>query len=320
MNSIRRVARWVIKRLHPVSESQFSPVAWANLGFIGRWCVQLVSLRHKPVLIISFPRSGSSWLGKMLGATSEALYLREPINQSILSHTELSTLFEVDSADMQSNLRSFADDVFAGYPSFDRSIVAFPNQWSLVDRKTKRVVVKEVNPFAYPWLRNSYDFRTIYLVRHPAAVALSYHRLGWTGYELDDLPSIKEAISKRHLTNFWSYHGALQALASQVISNALERQDEENYRVVRYEELCKRPVHSFQALFRFAGFNWSQRDATRIRKHANSTNARRNSPYDIKRESARMVGAWHNGISEEELQFLRDAYLYYDPALYTDRW
>ena len=53
---------------------------WAGEGKLSLQIARLLRPQMPSVLILSFPRSGSSWVGKTLGRASNALYMREPIN------------------------------------------------------------------------------------------------------------------------------------------------------------------------------------------------------------------------------------------------
>ena len=320
MSRFRRVARWTAEHVLPVSASQLSPVVWANTGPIGRWWARVVQPGQVPVVIMSLPRSGSSWVGKMLGNAPSALYLHEPINQSILAHTDLPTLFEVTSSDTERAVRSFTDDVFAAYPAFDRSVVKDAGQWSWMGRKGAQLVVKEVNPFVYSWLQRRYTFKTIYLVRHPGAVAASYHRLEWTDEQFEHLPTVQALMHQNHRAGFWTRHGTMQAIASRVMRDALDEQRVDRYHTVRYEDVCARPVQAFRKLFSFAGLEWTRDDADRIRKHTTSSNARRTNTYSVQRDSAEMINIWRDELSTAQFRSLRDAYLQYNPPLYADAW
>lgn len=291
-----------------------SPVLWANFGSLSRWLSQTVELKMSPILLVSLPRSGSSWVGKMLGSSSSTLYLREPITQSVVRDTNLSVPFEVSRCD-RSEVRAFARDAFIGNPSFSSLIVKEPERWSLTNREQKRLVIKEPNPFLLPWLADLYEFETVYLTRHPAAVAASFDRLGWNADELlHDLPVVRGKIKDRHLDSFWSWHGALQAIASRVAVRALHKQDH-SYHIVKYESLCRKPVEKFQKLFGFAGLDWTEMDQKRIIQHTEATNKRRQDPYDTKRKSSKMLGAWRNDISDSQLRKLRKSFLNYGPYI-----
>lgn len=225
--------RTALESLQATVQSSFYPVLWANFGTVGRWLTPSALSERPPVLILSMPRSGSSWVGKMVGNAESGLYLREPINQSILEHTELPTLFDVASEHVASKVRPFARNVFTGYPAFDRGIVKKPERWSWGRPAEGRMVVKEVNPFLYPWLEDSFDFTTVYLIRHPAAVASSFRKLGWNAQQNEWLSTTNSVIAEEHKDGFWSYHGALQAVASTVVVRTLTKQERHRHTVVK---------------------------------------------------------------------------------------
>jgi hypothetical protein len=255
----------------------------------------------------------------MLGGQNSALYLREPITQSMVRDSNLSVPFEVSRCD-ESEIRAFAKEAFTGTPSFDNLIVKEPEKWSLKDRSQKRLVIKEPNPFLLPWLLDLYDFRTIHLVRHPAAVAASFDRLGWNSDDiLDEVPTVRNKIKNSHRGSFWEWHGALQAIASRMVIRELRKRDR-SYHTVKYESLCRKPVATFQRLFDFAGLTWSEGDRKRVVRHSEATNERRDDPYDTKRNSSDMLDAWRDDVPESQLQCLRRSFLHYDPPVYKKKW
>src|SRR5205085_5348017 len=87
------------------------------------------------VLILSMPRSGSSWLGDTMGRASDALYLREPINQVSISHGKTDALIPVDAAAPPADFQESADQAFAGLPKFSPNVVRFPSQSRLRARR-----------------------------------------------------------------------------------------------------------------------------------------------------------------------------------------
>ena len=164
-----------------------SPVLWANWGILSAFLAKRIKPKKPPVLILSMPRSGSSWVGEIMGLSPDSLYLREPITQTYLktTHDGAPSFFEFDMAGLPEGYESSAKNVFSGLPLFDRRITIFPKQWALSKRSRKRIVVKEVNPFMLPWLTQNFRPRIIYLVRHPVATASSFKRIGWTGEQFD---------------------------------------------------------------------------------------------------------------------------------------
>lgn len=221
---------------------QTSPVPWVWCGRAGLAAARRRPPLSPPVLVLSIPRSGSSWVGETLGRASTALYLREPLTQSRTPEEALrDSVFPVsDALPPPASYRTAAEDAFAGLPRFPRSVVVTPRRWGLRRRPRGRVVVKEVNPFACGWLVAEFRPRVILLVRHPLAIAHSYLGLGWIGAD----PTSWLALG-RHM--------------SDALAHALSTLDAAGeYQIAVYETLCADPVGEFAALFEFSGLPWTE--------------------------------------------------------------
>jgi len=298
-----------------------SPVVWANFGPASQILARAISPLPPPILLLSLPRSGSSWVGNILGLSNASLYLREPINQSYLDAYGRSseTVFEVTSRQGSSKYKAFADSAFMGLPVFSSSIVMFPEQWSLGKRAKRRLVIKEVNPLAVAWLVESYRPKVIYLIRHPAAVANSFARLGWVGKQFEHRFTA-ETLAKgnfkheRFSSSFWAEQGALQAVILQLVLDELERNS--RFIVTKYEDLCANPLAAYQKLYAFAELEWDSSFEEQILLHSNAPESDRSDGYNIFRNSRTMIDVWRSELSAEEIDALKEAYLSYDPRYY----
>ena len=276
------------------------------------------------ILILSLPRSGSSWVGEVLGSAANALFLSEPIAQSDLALAEskdIATHF--DPADPPQLYRNFADRAFCGLPTFPLwLVVRKPTQWSLFERHSRRLVIKEVKPLACGWLLKRYKPRVIFMVRHPVAVALSYLNLGWTDINIEKAPLAGRALIntslsrwQRHLksiSDFWEQHGIMQgALLRNIFDSLLDYPDQ---RIVLYEELCADPIRVFPELFNFAGLTWDRKIENLIRQRSSGGDTQ--NPYSTSRNSRSMINAWKGKVSSEEVNRLQSAYRQFDLPWY----
>lgn len=239
-----------------------------------------------PVLVLSLPRSGSSWTGEVLGHASNALYLREPVTQGAAEQGDQTfyyrgTVFPLDE-ELEPMYRALADRAFAAAPSFGPAILPFPDQWA--SEVPRRLVIKEVNPRACAWYLERYRPRLVLLVRHPAAVALSWQSFGWVPVNPDG----------------WAFNGRHQAEALRDALAALDGYAAR--RIVRYEALCADPLQQFEALFDFAGLTWDQSSRDFI-----SASTERVSNRGA-RLSGEMIEAWRGKMPHEHLAALRGAY------------
>lgn len=160
-----------------------SPVEWANFGPISLWLANKFPSEKPPVIILSLPRSGSSWVGEILGSSPTSMYLHEPLTQTLVSKYGKGNhpvIFEVDQKNLPDTYNTSLNNVIEGLPVFTREIIRYPEQWTLKGRKNKKVIAKEVNPLMANWIVDCARVQIIYLLRHPVPIVSSFKRLGWT--------------------------------------------------------------------------------------------------------------------------------------------
>lgn len=295
----------LLGRLLPPSPS---PVDWAGLGVTSRWIGRWVPPLAPPLLILSLPRSGSSWAGEILGHADNALYLREPLTQHALQFDGAHGALRFQTATnvaQQEALR--AQQAFLGIPDFISGVVREPAQWALARRRRRRVVIKEVNPFAAHWLLESFRPRCLVLIRHPAAVADSFRRLDWSGrQDMAEARRFLEAAGIQPPTvneqDFWSVQGLVQGAALTALAR-LEGTGE-RVRLVQYEELCADPEARFRELAEWAGLEWTPALDQRLRSTSQAT-AGRDDAYDTHRDTRAMPLVWRSRVSVDEARRLR---------------
>lgn len=252
-------------------------------------------------------------MGEVLGSAADAIYLREPITQGLhVAGVPVQDAVAVDPLSLPLAHRRIAAAVFAAVPAFPASIVPQPAAWSLRARRARRLVVKEINPLLLEHLLGRHRPRLVMLLRHPAAVALSYARLGWSSDAqsarlaryLADVGLRECARPLEAATGFWARQGAFQGAAQRVILQRLL--DRADHRTVRYEDLCASPVEQFRALFDFAGLAWSGAMEAVIRAH--SAGGDEADTYGTRRDSRAMIDRWRTRVRAEDLAELRRTY------------
>jgi hypothetical protein len=302
-----------------LSRTPGSPVLWANFGSLSRWVARFRPLLSPPVLIISTARSGSNWVGTTLGLARDAAYLREPISKSYLAkHPGSVTELEVSPDRMPEGYALYAADAFEAVPVFTKGVVIRPWQWRLSDRSGRRLVIKEVNPLALPWLADTYRPRIIYLVRHPAGVASSFLRLGWINPRNWPRRAFQNRFSPESLARAapdyeqfchspWIENGALQGTVMKLTLDYLSHY--QDHQVVRYEDLCHDPVAVFRRLYEFAGLEWHKSVEAEVIAQSHVHEQDRFATYDTYRNSRAMPGAWKSELSDQALAELREGFL-----------
>jgi hypothetical protein len=218
---------------------------------------------------------------------SNALYMREPINKMENARGNKNALRPI-GAEPPPEFQATSEQAFSGLPDFPPLVIHIPQKWRLADRRKRRLVIEEVMPLACAYLIRRFRPQLIYLVRHAAAVALSYCQLGWWS---------PEKIS-------WYEMGATQSRISQEVLGQLDQYL--NKRLIFYEDLCANPTQCFVELFSFAGLAWGDHITTHIAEA--TSGGTRSKAYTTARLSREMQRARTREIKPEALQQLRAGY------------
>jgi hypothetical protein len=273
------------------------------------------------VLVTGCPRSGTTFVGRVLALPATVDYLHEPLNPacgvpSVRSPyvdltdprradvaSELEGLLEYRTAlrgatyERDDRLRRVLKRAVPGRGPANLAMARI-NPWS------KHVIIKD--PFAarsIEWFADR-DVEVVALLRHPAAVAASYRRLGWDGPPADLLRG-SDNWSDDELCELERARSAsgLEAAAAvwAVVTRRLVR--DRRVRVVLHEQLSAEPAAAFAELREQLGLPWTRLAARRLER---MTSGRRGvalagRTQQMRRSSTR--------ISDEALASLRDAEL-----------
>ena len=310
-----RPVRSAFKRNKPGFVLTRMPVA-------GELIASMAPVAATPILVTSLPRSGSSWIGRIIGRSENALYLREPLTQSYLNRVGPGnvTFFEWGLCKDPVAYDRFAELAFHGIPRFARPIVPYPGQWAISRRHRKRPVVKEVNPLVIERLWARYQPKIVLLLRHPAAVARSYHALGWTKDRMRArfMPDTLTAFGRGRAPaeDFWEQAGAFQAIAQNLVARSLDGID---HLVARYEDVCADPMSEFGRIFEYCGLPFSgsiRREIERTSRAEPASYAPGN--YDTVRHSVDMADRWRSELDPRNVDRVRQAYFACRPLFYRD--
>jgi hypothetical protein len=282
---------------------------WARHGRASLWLGRLVPVRKPPVLVLGMPRSGTTWVGRTLGDAPNALYLNEPVSEVHVAEQGGATFFEVDPVSPPDSYVWPARFAAAGVPAFGARTT---EGVGLLERLGKRVVIKEVNPLAVEWYVHALAPTLIYVLRHPAAVAVSIDERGW-GWPMYEqrfrprtaLPDVGES--------YWARIGAIQGIALQRALAAAATA------MVAYEDLCADPAACFRDLYDIAGLTWTE-DVARSLDASTQGDITRGAddPTGTTRNTSAMADAWRQRISAQQLAEVRAGWEATSPSRYVD--
>lgn len=202
-----------------------------------------------PIYLLSFPRSGSSWVGSIIGHGKYTRYLREPITTAFYYHKSMSaSVFSKNKCEDWPLYYSLLKKASSTELTFLNSALPEPTQWTNNNVKLP-IIIKEVNPLIIEELAQL-DIKLVYLTRHPFSIAKSYEALGWdkpnqfetrfTDNEISNLLTLEPDLVKQ---DFFYQIGFLQGFIEKKFHELALGE------AIVYEELLASPLNQFKRIF-----------------------------------------------------------------------
>ena len=241
-----------------------------------------------PVLVTGLPRSGTSWVGKMLEASGRLVYVNEPLNPGhppgrspgVLNARVTHRFQYICSDNEQPWLDAFRRTVELRYglvPELrqNRSLYDLARCAKYLAAFTQgRLRSRDAlldDPFAIfssAWFRERLGCRCVVLVREPVSFVGSWHRLGWTVHfhELLEQQLLMRDYLGEYADRMRQLIGSPDWLArTSLLWQATYETVQSRFAhlpgvyVIRYEDLAMEPMSAFAALYDSLGLPWSQK-------------------------------------------------------------
>ena len=288
----------------------------------------------RPILVTGAPRSGTTWVGKMLALAPGIGYIHEPFNPVTpkgVSAAPVQRVFEYVSPDREADfarpldralgfryavgaelprLRSPRD---AGRAGRD---LARTTRWRLERRRA--LVEDPIALFSAEWLAARFDMDVVVTIRHPAAVVASFKRLGWTHRFRSFLeqPALMDAYLRPFEPEIRAYADQppgtvdqatlLWNLCHHVIRLLRDRHGEWSF--VRHEDLSRDPLPGYEALYRRLGLELTPESAAAIADHSSAKNpAELRRAHDVRLDSRAGVENWRRVLTPDEIGRVRES-------------
>lgn len=280
------------------------------------------SSNKKPILVTGIHRSGSTWVGKMLGLASEIGYIHEPFNRnSGISRDLFKTWFTYINDENEEQYRDQIENYISfKYPFLNklkksrsardvgRSIRDF-SRFSLNRAAGRRPLVKDpISIFSAEWLYKTFDMDVIILTRHPAAFAGSIKKAGWRsgmGNYLkqpllirDHLKEFEEEL-KIHAEKEMDLVDEAILLWNMVHSVILKyhKKQHRGWYFVKHEDISKDPVTYFEEMYNHTGLAFTGQVREKIEEYSFGGDA----SNKLKRDSKANIYSWKKRLTEEEI-------------------
>jgi hypothetical protein len=251
-------------------------------------------LQHGGLLVTGLPRSGTSWVGKMLESSGEVVYVNEPLNPKHppgrspgVLDADVTHRFQYISPGQDERWRrAFTDTLglryrWAAELRRNRSVydlarlVKYGSAFTRGRMRGRRALLDDPYAlFSTGWLVQEMGCRGVVLVRDPVSFVGSWRSLGWTihFHELLEQP----ALVRDHLGPYADRMRALVGspdwlarscllweAAYDVVDRAFRHIP--GVHLIRYEDLVRDPQGGFADLYERLGLTWSAQAAGRVR-------------------------------------------------------
>lgn len=249
---------------------------------------------NRGVLVTGLPRSGTSWVGKMLEASGDVVYVNEPLNPAHppghspgVLNAEISHRFQyICDENTKYWDPAFNDTLRLRYhpvaelrrnhrPYDFARLAKYSSAFAIGRMKRRRALIDD--PFAImssAWFGQQLDCQVVICVRHPVSFAGSWQRLGWKA-ELRDLldqPLLMRDLLSPYQDEMRELVDSPDTLAKTALLwrltyatiDQLTTQLPERLRWWRYEDLATDPVAGFRDVYQWCGLPWSDGSRERI--------------------------------------------------------
>jgi hypothetical protein len=289
---------------------------------------------RRPILVTGMPRSGTTWVGRMLAASGQVGYINEPFNLATSPGTVRLPVEHWYTYVASENEERFLP-LLLDLLHFDYSLAKELGRcrtrtdvhhtlkmWlSFVRSRGRRPLVKEPHAvFSAEWFLNRLGSEVVITVRHPAAVVSSWKRLDWS-FDFTNL--LEQPALMRDLLE--PFHAEMEAALSpgkdlvdrvallwRVIYSVVDhyRQRSLHVHIVRQEDLSRDPLREYASLYKALGLSFTGRAEAAVAASSasdNPTETRVDSPHETRIDSRANLENWRKRLTAEEVGRIKRA-------------
>jgi hypothetical protein len=285
---------------------------------------------ERPILVTGSHRSGSTWVGQMLGASDEVGYIHEPFNihrgpgmcrmrfpywfMYIRPGTEGPV-----AADFRRLLAfhyNYRAQLFSIRSSADlRALVRDGSRFLRFRMRHARPLLKDpMAVFSAEWIAETFDAQVVVIIRHPAAFASSIKLDGWA-HPFSHFVN-QPALVEDHLRPFrdeieafaHTEHDILEqaALLWRLVHGTIAeyRSRHREWLFVRHEDLSRHPLEGFESLYNSLNLPFTGPVREAIQRSTSSSNSADRDPDGrlfLARDSRANVDNWRRRLTPDEV-------------------
>jgi hypothetical protein len=290
-------------------------------------------LSQKPILITGAHRSGTTWVGKMIGAAPSVALIFEPFAPKDKLRTTLwDEQFKfwftfINEQNQTKYFKAVRNTIQFRYNfgvaistirSWQKLIYAIRSYKCLYSyrRTNLRPLVKDPHMvFSAEWLYKEFSMQPLILVRHPAAYVNSIKKLNWnlrkvfidilqqqllvTKFLQSHEPELRDYACNSH--DLLDQASFLWKIIYDVV-HKYQQVYSDSWLFVRHEDLAKEPMTAFAELFFRLNLEFSPNVQHIIQNHSSKNNPTEGSNlFDVKRNSKDIIHSWKTTLSYHEV-------------------
>lgn len=308
-----------------------------------------VTQRLKPIFVTGSPRSGTTWLGKMLALSPLVNYIHEPFNPDVkksraFCNTKFEYPFTYICEENSSNFYQPIKNLFEGkydlcyamiHAKSFKGVINTVSEWRKINRFRKNggvpLVKDPIGLLSCEWLNRHFDIHTIVMTRHPAAFVASMIRLGW-GSRPEWWALQQKYLMRDYLEPFEDEIRSFESGDHDVIERASMawklhyhvihqyRQNHKDWIFLRHEDISRDPINTFETLYAGAGIPFTPDIKKTIEEYCDTSNPSKATAQEkpIKLNSKATISNWKTQLTPAEIKFIRERVEDISKHFYTD--
>jgi hypothetical protein len=281
----------------------------------------------KPILLTGMPRSGTTWVGRILAESGKVGYVNEPFNLAA-SPGSFRVPAEhwytyVTSENEGEVLPALAPALTLRYP-LARELRRCRNRTDLLHTlrsrrawaRGERPLIKEPHAvFSADWFARCLESQIVVMIRDPLAVVSSWKRLGWT-VDFDDLlnqPLLMRdwlAPFERELSAARSWGLVEQvALLWRVIYSVVADERYPSVYLLRHEDLSSDPMGEYANLYDALDLTFDDAVTDAVLKSSSAENPAETTvekPHETRLDSKANLENWRHRLTASEIRQIKD--------------
>ena len=302
---------------------------------------------RKPILVTGGPRTGTTWVGRVIAKDNSVHYIHEPFN---IGNRRCTCGFKVDhwfhfvcSQNDSDSITHFTHLLGSPLHRYNllnlvQDLGSQRNQMANLRTlkkfagslfKPKTLLKDPLAVFSAEWLASTSNMDVLVMIRHPASFVSSYKSRNWShpmSHFLEQPLLMRKYLSpfeeeiRDHEANEHDIAAQVALLWKFIHFMILIYQNAHpNWIFVRYEDLVLNPMMGFQKIFAQLGLTFSAKIIKMIEETSNPRNPMDpEMPYSIKQNSVENLWKWKNRLSSQEIDKIRTVVVGIVGEFYTE--